>query len=130
MPTIRKRSVKKAKAKPSAHPPKKARSGQDSQSLQRALDEALARESATSEILRGMARSPMNIQPVLDRIAEKAARLCGADDAVIRMVSNNSLYAAAHFGSIRMATELGQLDPIESGGFAGRAAEEGRTLHV
>src|SRR4029453_429662 len=30
---------------------------------------------------------------------------------------------------IRLATELGQFDPIERGGVAGRAVQEGRTLH-
>ena len=67
---------------------------------------------------------------MLDIIAENAAKLCGADDAVIRRVEGEGLRAAAHFGSIRMATGLGQLEPIERGGFAGRAVQEGRTLHV
>ncbi|MGH7793555.1 MAG: GAF domain-containing protein, partial [Candidatus Binatia bacterium] len=77
-----------------------------------------------------IASSPMDIQPVLDVMAEYAARLCGADDAVIRRVEGQSLRVVAHFGSIPMARELGGLDPIERGGFAGRAVQEARTLHV
>ena len=98
--------------------------------LRRERDEGAEQQAATSEILRVIASSPTDIQPVLDTIAEHSARLCGADDAVIRRVEGDSLRAAAHFGSIRLVTELGRLEPIERGGFAGRAVQEGRTLHV
>jgi GAF domain-containing protein len=102
----------------------------ENKQLRRERDEGAEQQAATSAILRMIASSPMDIQPVLDTMAEYATRLCGADDAVIRRVEGDSLRAAAHYGSIRLATELGRLDPIERGGFAGRAVQEGRTLHV
>ena len=43
--------------------------------VQRSLAEALARESATGEILRVIRSSPTDVQPVFDAVAESAARL-------------------------------------------------------
>src|SRR5262249_52526963 len=47
------------------------------------LRDALERESATSEILRVIASSSTDLQPVLDTVAENAAWLCGATYADI-----------------------------------------------
>ena len=94
------------------------------------LKESLEQQTATSEILGVIASSPTDIQPVLDIIAQNAARLCGADDTVIRSVDRNGLRPVAHFGSIPMVTQMGELEPIERGGFVGRAIQENRTFHV
>jgi GAF domain-containing protein len=94
------------------------------------LKESLEQQTATSEILQVIASSPTDIQPVVDIIAQNAARLCGADDAVIRRVDGDGLRPVAHFGSIPMMTPMGSIEPIEGGGFAGRAIREGRTFHV
>src|SRR5262249_29959997 len=53
------------------------------QEKHRELTQARERETAPGDILRVISSSPTALQPVLDAIAESAARLCAADDAVI-----------------------------------------------
>src|SRR5262249_43458853 len=66
----------------------------------RDLTESLEQQTATSEILRVIASSPTDVQPVLDTIAENAARVCGSYDAVIRLVEGSVLRLAAHYGPV------------------------------
>jgi GAF domain-containing protein len=86
--------------------------------------EALEQQTATGEILRVIASSPTDIQPVLDTVAESAARLCESFDSAIWRQEGEQLRLVAHHGPIP-ATIL----PIVRGTIAGRAVLEARTLH-
>jgi GAF domain-containing protein len=96
------------------------------QARNRDLTEALEQQTATSEILRVIASSPTDIQPVLDVVAENAARLCGADDAVIRRLDGNVFRPVAVFGSMPTAGP----SQITRGNPVGRAAVDRQTIHV
>ena len=64
------------------------------------LREALEHQTATSEVLGIISRSPTDVQPVLDAIVESAAKVCGIDDVVLRLREGNAMIPQAHFGSI------------------------------
>ena len=88
------------------------------------LTEALEQQTATSEILRVISSSPTDIQPVLDTVAESAARLCESFDATIWLRDGDRLLRAAHHGPIL------QWYPHCSlvGSAAGRSVLDGRTV--
>jgi signal transduction histidine kinase len=64
------------------------------------LREALEHQTATSEVLGIISRSPTDVQPVLDAIVESAARVCGVDDVELRLHEGNTMLSRAHFGPI------------------------------
>src|SRR5262245_12802854 len=93
-----------------------------------ALSESVEQQTATGEILRVIASSPTDLQPVLDAVAQSAARLCDAYDAGIFRVDGNVLRLAAHHGPL--AAPAGLVVPLIRGSAAGRAVIERRTFQV
>ena len=132
MASTTKKGSRKTKAKPRGAVAKKSqpKQAQNIQALQRALDESLAREAAASEILGMIASSPADLQSVLDGIAERAARLCDAEDAAIFRLDGNFLRLVAHFGPIPTAGTVGVGRVLDRGTPAGRAIIDGQTIHV
>src|SRR5262249_37756492 len=62
------------------------------------LLESLDRQTATSEVLGVISRSPNEVQPVLDTIVATAQRLCQAERAITWRLEGETFRAVAHHG--------------------------------
>ncbi len=91
----------------------------------RDLTETLEQQTATSEILRVISSSPTDVQPVFDTIAQSAARLCEARDAVVYLADGDMLRPVARHGPVK----AGPI-PLIPGTLGGRTVIERRTMHV
>jgi GAF domain-containing protein len=95
------------------------------------LKESLEQQTATSEILRVIASSPTDIQPVLDAVAENAARVCGANDAIIFRLDGDVLGLVASYGTMPLSTTVRDRGvPVSRGTVVGRAVVDRQTVHV
>src|SRR5205807_2939329 len=72
--------------------------------------EGLERQTATGEILRAIAGSPTDVQPVLDAIAANALRYCAAEDAMVLMREGASMVWRAHAGPV---PSIGRAWPLD-----------------
>ena len=91
------------------------------------LAEVLEQQTATSEILRVIASSPTDIQPVLDAVIESAARLCNATDGLIARIDGDVLLpGVAKYGSMPVP----EARRLSGGTPVGRAIIERKTVHV
>jgi signal transduction histidine kinase len=90
------------------------------------LKESLEQQTATSGILRVIASSPRDIQPVLDVVAENAARLCDASDAVVFRLEGDILRRTASYGSIVAVDQF----PVRRANPPGRAVVDCHPIHI
>ena len=96
----------------------------------RDLTEALEQQTATADILRVISGSPTDLQPVMEAIAENAARVCGATNSSIYRLEGKHLRLVARRGSLRRPRAIGDAVPVGRGNVSGRAVIERRTIHV
>ena len=92
--------------------------------------EALARQTATSEILRVISESPTDVQPVLDAVAERAMVLCGSMHATVYFLEGDVLRARANCSRGPEDARIPGDVPLRRTYFNSRAVLERRTLHV
>jgi GAF domain-containing protein len=91
------------------------------------VTEALERQTATAEILRVIASSPTEYQPVFDTIVRTAGVVCGAVDAILWTIDGDELVVRAHHGPL--AAAIGARQPL-LGSVAGYAVRQARVVHV
>ena len=97
------------------------------------LDRALVRQSATADILRVIASSPSDVQPVFEAIAESAARLCQAQFCNVFRFDGELIHFMHSYGYSREAIEtLRHFYPVRPnrGSCAGRAILSGKVEQV
>ena len=92
--------------------------------------EALEQQTATAEILRVIASSPTDLQPVMEAVAENAARVCGATDSSIFRLEGEHLRNVARRGSLRRPTLVGDTIPASRDTVGGRAVRDRQTIYV
>ena len=93
------------------------------------LKESLEQQTATSEVLGVIASSPTDIQPVLDVVAENAARLCEASDTAIWRSDGANFWLVASQGSIPVPLSEG-IRPLTRGIPSARAMIDRETVHI
>ena len=91
------------------------------------LSESLEQQTAISEILRVISDSPNDVRPVLNAVAEHAARICEARFVDIIIVENNVLRVAAMFGELGRPREL---VPLDRSTVMGRSICDMQPVHV
>src|SRR5215475_12777415 len=98
------------------------------QRLTEQLESRDREQTASSEILRIIANSATDLQPVLDAVAENAARLIDAHDAIIHRLDGDVLRDAAHYGLIPRTPDT--TTPLTRDSVAGRAVVDRQLVRV
>jgi len=103
------------------------------QARTREVQESLDYQTAISDVLNVISRSPSDVQPVLDTIAETAQRLCHAEQAYVMRLEDDGRYHPAAGKDVEPArVEFLRQNPVVPGrgSTCGRVALEKRTIHI
>jgi signal transduction histidine kinase len=94
------------------------------------LGEALEQQTATSEILGVISRSPTEVGPVFDAVVESAARLCEANDVAMLLVDGDDVRIAAGVGPLYVSIPSDFTIRLTRGSAATRAVIDRTTIHI
>src|SRR5712675_3408489 len=100
--------------------------------LQDRVTELIEQQTAISEVLRAIANSPHDLQPIFDAILDSATRLCRADLGSLRLSEESGLRRVAVRGDPLLVSQALSLVPVfvEKGSFLGRLATSRLPTHI
>jgi C4-dicarboxylate-specific signal transduction histidine kinase len=98
--------------------------------LQKQVTELAAQRVAISQVLRAIASSPHELQPIFQTILDSAARMCRAEVGVFRLVEEAGLRLVAHKVSPAMLKEYPPPVLLEHGSFVGRLMASKSPVHI
>jgi GAF domain-containing protein/CheY-like chemotaxis protein len=109
-----------------------ARLFEEVQARTRETQESLEYQTAISDVLDVISRSPNELQPVLDTIVKTASQLCGAGFAVIYMLQNDTYHLVAADNTEAAVVKYASEHPtaVGRGTLVGRTALERKTVHI
>jgi class 3 adenylate cyclase/putative methionine-R-sulfoxide reductase with GAF domain len=94
------------------------------------LSESLEQQTAISDVLSVISRSPGEVEPVFDIVAEHAARICEAQFVDVLVSDNGMIRApAASFGGLGALVD-GEAIPIDRTTVTGRSICDKQPVHV
>ena len=106
------------------------RRGPSRSKLQEQVAELAAHQAAISEVLRAIASSPHDLQPIFQTIIDSAVRLCRAEMGGFRLVEEAGLRLVAHKLSPAVLKEFSPPMLLEHGSFLGRHIASNSPVHI
>jgi GAF domain-containing protein len=102
------------------------------QTRTRDLQESLQQQTATSDVLKIISRSSVDLETVLDTLVETVARLCRADQTAMLRRRDNMYHLDAAYGLSAEAEKFQRSHPFapDRGTLSGRVALERRVVHT
>jgi GAF domain-containing protein/CheY-like chemotaxis protein len=102
------------------------------QARTREVQESLDYQTAISDVLDVISRSPNELRPVLDTIVQTASRLCDAEFAVIYMLQDDKYHLVAADNTEAAIVKYASEHPtaVGRGSLVGRTALERNTVHI
>jgi GAF domain-containing protein len=97
------------------------------------LKESLQQQTATSDVLKVISRSPTDVQPVFDIIGERAMRLCEADVSVVTRAEGELIHLVSLHGIAKGGVEaVRRVFPMQLSAetISARAIRAGAVVHV